>query len=505
MMKFTLIRPPVLMPTFNMADMVVPPIGPAYIAAAVRQAGHEVCFIDAISLAIEQYTPRDRGTLLHDLAIPAIVDRISEDTHVIGVSSNFSFEWPVCRELLHAIRARFPKTLIVAGGEHVTAVPEFSLAQSPLDAIVLGEGEETIADLLRVYEQGGIQQLHTVPGLVYRDANGQIQQTAVRPRIQDLNAIPRPAWDLLPIEEYLSRGYGFGVNRGRSIPVLASRGCPYQCTFCSNPTMWTVRWKPRDPGDLLDEIADLQQKYQATNFDFYDLTMIVNKQWIIDFCRGIEQRKMKFTWQLPSGTRSEAIDAEVARLLYQTGCRNISYSPESGSEETLNLIKKRISIPQLLRSMRLAVRSGLNVKSNFIFGFPEDRWKNLWETYRVIVRAAWAGIHDIAIWVFVPYPGSELFDQLRSEGRIQEMDDAYFGRLAAYADVTQTYSYCRALSKKQLLCARIAGTFLFYGVAWLVRPWRPFRILINSISGHLESRSELAVRGFFKRLLKGWA
>ena len=130
-------------------------------------------------------------------------------------------EWPVCRELLHAIRARFPKTLLVAGGEHVTAVPEFSLAQSPLDAIVLGEGEETMADLLRVYEQGGIGQLSTVPGLVYRDANGQIQHTAVRPRIQDLNAIPRPAWDLLPIEEYLSRGYGFGVNRGRSIPVLA--------------------------------------------------------------------------------------------------------------------------------------------------------------------------------------------------------------------------------------------------------------------------------------------
>ena len=135
---------------------------------------------------------------------------------------------------------------------------------------------------------------------------------------------------------------------------------------------------------------------------------------------------------------------------------------------------------------------------------PSGSRENLWETSRVIVRAAWAGIHDIAIWVFVPYPGSELFNQLRSEGRIQEMNDDYFNRLAAYADVTQTYSYCRALSTKQLLGARIGGTFLFYGVAWLLRPWRPFRILLNSISGHLESRSELAVRGFFKRLLKGW-
>ncbi len=493
------------MPTFNMADLVVPPIGPAYVAAAARQAGHDVCFIDAISLAIEQYTPGSRGTLQHGLKIPDIVDRISADVHVIGVSSNFSFEWPVCRELIQAIRARFPRTLIVGGGEHVTAVPEFSLAQSPLDAIVLGEGERTMVNLLRAYAQGGIQQFHTVPGLVFRDAAGKIQQTAAGARIQNLEAIPRPAWDLFPVEEYLSRGYGFGVNRGRSMPVLASRGCPYQCTFCSNPTMWTVRWKARDPDDLLDEIADLQRDYRATNFDFYDLTMIVNKQWIVDFCHGIERRKMTFTWQLPSGTRSEAIDGEVARLLFQTGCRNISYSPESGSEETLRLIKKRVSIPQLLKSMRLSVQSGLNVKCNFILGFPDDRWKNIWETYRVIARSAWAGIHDIAIWVFVPYPGSELFDRLRAEGRIKELDDDYFYRLAAYADVTQTYSYCRALSRRKLLFARIVGTFLFYGLAWLVRPWRPFRILINSISGHLESRSELAVRGLFKRLMKGWA
>ena len=98
------------------------------------------------------------------------------------------------------------------------------------------------------------------------------------------------------------------------MPVMASRGCPYQCTFCSNPAMWTTRWIPRDPDLLLDEMQFYQKNYGAENFDFYDLTAIVKKSWIIDFCNKIEEREMKFTWQLPSGTRTEAIDGEVARL-----------------------------------------------------------------------------------------------------------------------------------------------------------------------------------------------
>jgi anaerobic magnesium-protoporphyrin IX monomethyl ester cyclase len=501
-MRFVLIRPPVLMPAFNMADLIVPPIGPAYIAAALREAGHTVLFLDAVGLAIEQYTKHERNTLLHGLTFDEIVDRIPALTDCIGVSTQFSFEWPVCRKLLQKIRQRFPETLLIAGGEHVTAVPEFSLADSPLDAIIVGEGENTACELLKAYQAKGRQGLVDVPGLWFKDGAGRCQRTASAARIKELEKIPRPAWDLLPLEEYLSRGYGFGVARGRSVPVLASRGCPYQCTFCSNPTMWTTRWKARDPNDLLDEIADLQKTYSATNFDFYDLTMIVKKEWIIDFCHAIENRHMQFTWQLPSGTRSEAVDKEVTHLLFRTGCRNISYSPESGSNETLKQIKKRVSLHRLMKSMRQSVRNHLNVKCNFIFGFPHERWKNILESFGAILRSAIIGIHDISIWVFVPYPGSELFVQLRSRGKIKELDDDYFNHLAAYADITKTFSYCERLSKAELIFARSIGIFFFYFLSWLLRPWRPVQIVYHSMVGRLESRSELALRGFFRRFHK---
>jgi radical SAM superfamily enzyme YgiQ (UPF0313 family) len=490
------------MPAFNMADLVVPPLGPAYVAAAVRQAGHQVTLIDAISLAIEQYSKHDHDTLIHGLTFDEIVERIPIDVDCIGISANFSFEWPVCRDLLKKIRLRFPHTLLIGGGEHVTAVPEFSLMDSPLDVVILGEGEHTTCELLTTYQNRGREGLSEVPGIAYKDSQDHVRTTTASVRIKDINEIPWPAWDLIPMEEYLSRGYGFGVTRGRSIPVLASRGCPYQCTFCSNPTMWTVRWKTRDPHELLNEIEYLQKTYKATNFDFYDLTMIVRKEWITEFCQAIEDRKMQFTWQLPSGTRSEAIDEEVTNLLYKTGCRNLSYAPESGSKETLAIIKKRVSIPHLMESMHKAVGNGLNVKCNFIFGFPKDRWKNIFESFWAIAQAAWVGIHDIAIWVFVPYPGSELFRDLQAEGKITKMDDEYFYRLAAYADISKTFSYCRALSKQDLLVSRLFGTFLFYFLSWTFRPWRPFQIIYNSISGRLESRSELALRGFLKRVYK---
>src|SRR5882672_8825356 len=140
-MKFTIIRPPELIQALNVAELIVPPIGPAYVAAAARAAGHEVTLIDAVALGIDNFTKRERGTLLHGLSYDEILDLIPSDSGCIGISTHFSFEWPVCRPLLQKIRSRFPKAFLIAGGEHATAVPEFSIAESPLDAVVMGEGE----------------------------------------------------------------------------------------------------------------------------------------------------------------------------------------------------------------------------------------------------------------------------------------------------------------------------------------------------------------------------
>ena len=128
------------------------------------------------------------------------------------------------------------------------------------------------------------------------------------------------------------------------MPILGTRGCPFQCTFCSNPGMWTQRWIARDPVALADEMELYVRKYRVTNFDFQDLTAIVKRQWIVDFCRELIARDLKITWQMPSGTRAEVFDAEVADLLYRSGCRALAFAPESGSPEILKIVRKQVDL-----------------------------------------------------------------------------------------------------------------------------------------------------------------
>jgi len=492
-----LVRPPILVPTSHPIVQFTPPLGIAYLAGSLRAGGFDVDVVDGLGEALDERHPADNDCYLYGLHPDEVVARIPSTATIIGISASFSFEWPTCRDLIHRIRVRFPHALLVGGGEHITALPELSLEESELDVCVLGEGEEVLVNLVRSTALGD-DGLAGILGICYKTSEGIILRNGSYGRIRNLDEIPLPAWDIIPIEEYLDRGMGFGVHRGRSMPVLASRGCPFQCTFCSSPKMWTTRWIPRNPDLLLDELEYYQERYQITNFDFYDLTAIVKKSWILEFCHKIAQRNLKFTWQLPSGTRTEAIDQEVAKLLYASGCRNLSYSPESGSPSVLKRIKKKIDPESLLSSIQSSVKSGLNVKVNLIIGFPDESYKEIFETMRFVYWLAWAGAHDLSIWVFSPYPGSEIFAKLSTEG-IFRMDDAYYDDLRSYADSSRTKSFTDKVPSHMLKLLRKMGTVLFYMVAWSARPWRPFVMLRNVVQGTQESRSELALSTMLRR------
>lgn len=496
-LQICLIRPPILVPKSHPIVQFTPPIGTAYLAGSLRDAGYEFSVIDGLGEALDRRHHAENDCYLYGLHPDEIVEQIPDETSVIGISASFSFEWPTCRDLIERIRSRFPSALIIGGGEHITALPEISLEESSLDVAVLGEGEEILLNLLEAYSTGK-KDFSELAGIAYKATTGEVRKNPAYGRIRDIDAIPLPAWDTIPIEEYLDRGMGFGVNRGRSMPVLASRGCPFQCTFCSSPQMWTTRWIARDIDSLLDELESYQQRYNVTNFDFYDLTAIVKKSWIKEFCRKIEERGLEFTWQLPSGTRTEAIDAEVARLLYQSGCRNLSYSPESGSPSVLHRIKKKIKTPSVLESVRSTVNEGLNIKCNLIIGFPGETYKEIAETFLFIIKLAFAGAHDLSVWVFSPYPGSELFDDLK-QTEVIKLDGKYYDDLRSYADTTRTRSYTDTMSSSRLKFLRRVGTLLFYLSSWARRPWRPFVIISNVLKGAQESRAELAISTMFKR------
>ena len=299
--------------------------------------------IDGLGEAVNSQYDWDQDTLVYGLALDKIVQAIDPEVDLIGFNLNFSFEWPLYRKLISMVGERFPKATIISGGEHTNAVPQQILNETCISVCIHGEGEETILDIIECLDKLD-EKKETLNGISFLNAKGEFIKNPPRMRIKNLNDIAWPAWDLVPMEEYLSRSYGHGIERGRSMPIPASRGCPYQCTFCSNPGMWTTRWNIRTPDDVIAEIKDGIKRFRAENFDFYDLTAVVKKDWIVEFCTKLIDQDLNITWQLPSGTRSEAIDGEVARLMYKSGCRNLSYAPESGSERILELIKRRLNL-----------------------------------------------------------------------------------------------------------------------------------------------------------------
>lgn len=470
MAHITLIRPPGVSSRHAYTVQVVPPLGLAYIAAAVRAAGHDVSVIDALGDAPTRCVPSVHPKLVNwGLTAAEIVARVPAQTRAIGLSVMFSQQWPDCEALVRELGARFPGVPIAIGGEHATATWKYILETSPaVTACVLGEGEETIVDLARWCD--GRRALQMIPGIACR-VDGVPQKTAPRARVVAVNDIAPPAWDLFPVESYLSRGFGHGVDRGRAMPILATRGCPYQCTFCSSPAMWGTRYVMRDVARVADEIEDLQRRYRVENIDFEDLTAIIRREWILAFCAELERRSIRITWQLPSGTRSEALDREVLEALWKTGCRNVTYAPESGSPKTLGAIKKKLKPQRVLHSMREAHAVGIRVKANLMIGFPDERPHELFETLWFGAQASWNGADDVPLFPFSPYPGTELYDVLRAEARIPPLSNDYFASLG-YMDLRDVATVSRHFSTRQIQLTRTVGMAVLYAIGYLRHPRR---------------------------------
>ena len=353
-MKVCLIEPPKFVSLTNFVSTIsMPPIGLAYIAAAIREEGHDVTVVDGPGSAPRNYHIFEDEIRVRGLTQEEIIERIPFDAQVIGLGCMFTSHWMYVRELVSKIRKEFPRAFLLMGGEHVTGFPEYSLEQAPLDSVVLGEGEETIAQLLEHVEKG--LPLDDVLGIAYKDPKGLIRVNSRRKRMKEIDSIAKPAWDLFDIEKYNEVNQPHGSSQGKFMPMLATRGCPFSCTFCTSPNMWTTEWIPRDYKLVVDEMQDYQNNYGATDFQFEDLTAIVRKDWICNFCDEILKRSMKITFQLPSGTRSEGIDFEVATKLKAAGCHEFSFAPESGDPRILHAIKKKVNLPKMFDSARSAL------------------------------------------------------------------------------------------------------------------------------------------------------
>ena len=360
-----------------------PPLGPAYVAASLRRAGHEVRLLDCTFLS------RARA---QKLALAAQAD-------VVGV-----YCMATMREDARwfARRLRGKCGLLVAGGPLPTCEPESFLAE--FDVVVRGEAEQTMVDVLAAHAAGA--DLGAVPGAVAAAADGGAAVAGPpRPLAPDLDALPFPARDLLPNAAYISHGrrrYGHAVTT-----VTSSRGCPFACEFCSN-VVFGASHRERSAANVVGEIEEAL----ALGYDriaFADDVFTLRRERVVAVCDEIERRGLRFAWECLA--RVDGIDRATAARMRRAGCRTVFFGIESGNDEVLHLMRKGITTAQAREAVWAAHEAGLEVGAFFILCYPGETDETVLETLRF---AASLPLDYLGLSMLYPLPGTPLGERMES-------------------------------------------------------------------------------------------
>ncbi len=485
-MNITMVRPPAYSAGL-MGAQLVPYLGISYIAASIRAEGYAVDVVDMCGEDISRTEIVRERYVMYGMPFSGLKERL-RPSDIFGITCMFSQDWVFHRDLIKYIRGLYPESIIVAGGEHISALPEYCLNDCPeLDICAIGEAEEIMPNLIRAVEKQC--DLSGVDGLAYRRGDtGVIAVNRRANRIGDVDRIPLPAWDLTPIENYLSRGFNYHIRRGRTIPMLATRGCPYKCTFCSNSNMWSNPWLPRDPKLVVDEIELYINRYKADNFVFSDLTAVVDKKNIVNLCNEILSRKINITWQLPT-LRTESIDTEILRLMRLAGCRELDFAVESASKKVLMSVNKRNDPERISLLIRNGLSAGINFSINIVIGLPAEDLKDFLKTYLLLMRLAVSGMQEVNIFPFIPYPGSQLFREFILNKEIT-LDDSYFFKLFGYADLGKAISWSHKFGPRTLSFMRLFLFTNFYAVMFISHPLRLMHFIANILRGKATTKLE---------------
>lgn len=447
-----------------------PPLGLAYIGGYLKQNGFDYASIDACGEALDQIYNYERNDQIkiQGLTIPQIIERVPENTKVVGFTCSFSHCWPLVQDIASAARKKLPDAIFVAGGEHPSAMPEHVLRNGIINVAVRGEGEETFLELIHKIEKN--QPWHSIEGIAYMNGENKFIYNPARQRIKEINSFPYPDWDSWCIEKYIEHQQVSGINLGKSMPILGSRGCPYACTFCSNERMWTRRYIMRDGKAIVDEMEYMKNKYHVSSFSFFDSTFIINHKKMLDFCRALMERNLNISYQLPAGTRCEVFDDELALYLEKSGLKNFSFAPESGSDLIRKVVNKQINLDTFFNAVRSVKKTKMTVGCFIVIGFPEDTKETLRQTLSFVRKLALIGLDDVTVSKFTPYPGSIYFDTLLKKGLISQRLEELQNIISFFS--SDGVSYSESLTAKQTHRWMNWLYINFYLIGFMVRPWK---------------------------------
>ena len=373
---------------------VAPPLALIHLAAPLVERGHEVRIVDS---AIE--------------ADPvAAVVREAEGALCVGISM---VTGPMITQgvaVARAVRAAYPETPIVAGGWHASILPEQTLRSPFVDAVVKGQGEITFLEIVERYARGE-RDLGGIPGVFFKRGTELVRNPDRG--YTDINALPRRPFDLVDFEAYARRGEGT-----RWILYCTSHGCPWDCSYCSNASVYGRNWKPLEAETAVEEMRTLAARYRLDMIDIIDDNYLVRRDRALEIAERLLAAGTGFVYYVQ--TRTDQIDRladhELA-LLARSGLRRIFFGLESGSAKVMRSVNKRLDMETVYRTAERCRQVGIRPSFNLIFGLPAEEEEDLRETLAVVDRVG--RLHpdaDFFTNIFSPYPGSPIWPQAVARG-----------------------------------------------------------------------------------------
>ena len=419
-MKILLINPPYNIENYygKLSELafIFPPVGLTYLAGFIREKNHQVYIYD---FQVEEQN------------FEKFIKKFKPE--LVGITCQTALFYNTLK-LAKRIKQEFPNVPIIVGGVHGSYRPHDFFESPDIDVIVRGEGEITLSKLVEYYQHKN-RKLKNIKGITFKE-NNEIIDTPSRELIQNLDILPMPAIDLLPLEKYkVSPDNYLG---GRVGLITTSRGCPFNCIFCACKQAFNRTYRARNLDKVFKEIEYYINNYQISELFIMDDCFALDKGRAIEFCNRMINAgyNKKLLWWCQ--TRVDIVDEELLKKMKEAGCGILSFGIESGVQRLLDTISKRITLQQIGKAIKLAKRVGLQPRGSFILGLPTETFL---DSLKTIMFSLALPLSQSKFALATPYPGTKLWDIALNEGQVKDKGEDWnrFTQMAAYTKYNPPY------------------------------------------------------------------